>query len=252
MEIKTDVGEYQKSRFDKVKGQCDLIRKHGVFYIIVTRNVSEKPEYSHKGILGIDLGVNNIAVDNDREVFDSKKIEEIRHRYSKLRSNLQRVGTKSAKRKLKKVSGKERRFKKDIDHCITNRIISKAKGTIRAIALENLNNIRSKVTVRREQRDKHSKWTFGEIRQFLEYKAKREGLPLKMVNPKGTSRECPKCHHTCKENRKKNKFECIKCGYIEMADYVGAINIAARASVNEPHSSTSFYGSYKPRGFSTG
>ena len=245
MEIKTDVGEYQKSRFDKVKGQCDLIRKHGVFYIIVTRNVSEKPEYSHKGILGIDLGVNNIAVDNDREVFDSKKIEEIRHRYSKLRSNLQRVGTKSTKRKLKKVSGKEIRFKKDIDHCITNRIILKAKGTIRAIALENLNNIRSKVTVRREQRDKHSKWIFGEIRQFLEYKAKREGVPLKMVNPKDTSRECPKCHHTCKENRKKNKFECIKCGYIEMADYVAAINIAARASVNEPHGSTSFYGSYE-------
>ena len=51
-----------------------MIRKHGVFYIIVTRNVSEKPEYSHKGILGIDPGVNNIAVDNDREVFDSKGI----------------------------------------------------------------------------------------------------------------------------------------------------------------------------------
>lgn len=60
------------------------------------------------------------------------------------------------------------------------------------------------------------------------------------------------CHHTCKENRKKNNFECIKCGYIEMADYVAAINIAARASVNEPRSSTFFYGSYKPRGFSTG
>ncbi len=73
-----------QSRFDKVKRQCDLIRKQGVPYIIVTRNVSEKPEYSHKGILGIDLGVNNIAVDN-REVFDSKKIEEIRHTYDAFR-----------------------------------------------------------------------------------------------------------------------------------------------------------------------
>ena len=109
------------------------------------------------GVLGIDLGIKNIAVDSDREIFESKKIENTRQRYSRLRSILQHIGTRSAKRKLKKLSGKERRFKKDVNHVISKHIISKAKGTARAIGIENLKYIRSRVTVRRSQRD-----TFGE------------------------------------------------------------------------------------------
>ncbi|HXX99049.1 MAG TPA: zinc ribbon domain-containing protein, partial [Candidatus Bathyarchaeia archaeon] len=60
-------------------------------------------------------------------------------------------------------------------------------------------------------------------------KAKREGVPLKVVESKNTSRQCPD-----KRNRKtRSIFECLKCGYMEMADYVAACNIAARAAVNQ-------------------
>jgi predicted RNA binding protein YcfA (HicA-like mRNA interferase family) len=103
-----------------------------------------------QGVLGIGLGVENIAVDIDKQIFDSKKIEYIRRKYSRLRADLQHVGTRSAKRKLRKLSGKERRFKKDVHHCITNQIISKA-------------------IISRENRDKLSKWTYGEMRTLLEY-----------------------------------------------------------------------------------
>lgn len=86
--------------------------------------------------------------------------------------------------------------------------------------------IRSRVTVGRGQRDRHSKWTFGKLRDFLTYKAKREGVP---------SRQCPECLYIDKRNRKtRSIFECLKCGYMEMADYVAACNIAARAAVNQP------------------
>jgi transposase len=36
-----------------------------------------------------------------------------------------------------------------------------------------------------------------------------------------------------KKNRNKNQ-ECLQCGYNDMADYVAAINIAARAAVKQP------------------
>ena len=181
----------------------------------------------------------------------SNRVEHCRQKYSRQRASLQRIGTKSAKRKLRKISGKERRFKKDTNHCIANDIISKAKGTARAIALEDLTNIRSRVTVRHQQRDKHSKWAFAELRNFLTYGAKQEGIPLKVVNPEYTSQQCPKCPCVDERNRKtRDQFECIKCDYKEMADYVAATNIAARAAVNQPHGSVSFYDSYKPRCFS--
>jgi putative transposase len=165
----------------KILEECDLIRRNGIFYLIILRGVNETPEYDFKDILGVDLGINNIAVDSDKEIFDSRNVENSRQRYSRLRSVLQHVGTPSAKRKLKRLSSKERRFKKDTNHCIVKRIISKAKDTTRTIAIEDLKNIRSRVTVRREQRDKHSKWAFGELREFLVYQTKREGVPLKKV-----------------------------------------------------------------------
>ena len=141
LKLATRAGDYQRQRWNrgKIKGQSDLIHKKGVSV----------------GVLGIDLGIKNIAVDSDREIFESKKIENTRQRYSRLRSILQHIGTRSAKRKLKKLSGKERRFKKDVNHVISKHIISKAKGTARAIGIENLKYIRSRVTVRRSQRDRY-------------------------------------------------------------------------------------------------
>ena len=49
-----------------------------------------------------------------------------------------------------------------------------------------------------------------------------------VIDPKNTSRECPKCHYVDKKNRNKNQFQCLQCGYKDMTDYVAAINIAAQ------------------------
>lgn len=214
LKLATRVGEYQHARFDRTKGQCDLVYKKGIFYLIVTVDAPEKSEYDPIGKLGVDLGIENLAVDSDREVFESKQVEQKRRYYSNRRSILQRVGTRSAKRRLQKISGKERRFKKDTNHTISKAIVSKAKGTNRAIILEDLTDIRSKATVKKDQRDKHSKWTF----RFITYKSKSEGVLLKIVEPINTSRECPKCHHIDKRNRKsQNEFKCQNCGYEDMA-----------------------------------
>ena len=62
MVLKTSVGDYQKERFGNISGQCDLIRKNGIYYLVVTSNKPDKPEYKPQGVLGIDLGVENIAL----------------------------------------------------------------------------------------------------------------------------------------------------------------------------------------------
>lgn len=55
--IATRIGEYQKARFDRVQGQCDLIYRRGIFYLIVVIDVPDKSEYDPVGVLGVDLGV---------------------------------------------------------------------------------------------------------------------------------------------------------------------------------------------------
>jgi putative transposase len=63
IKLKTRIGEYQRARFDRVKGQCDLIYRNGVFYVIVVVDAPEKSEYDAIGALGIDLGIENIVTE---------------------------------------------------------------------------------------------------------------------------------------------------------------------------------------------
>jgi putative transposase len=98
--------------------------------------VTEPFEFSD--IIGIDLGVTNIAVDSDGEIFRGTHINNVRIRYAKLRAKLQRKGTKSSKRLLRKRNRRESRFAKDLNHCISKKVVKKAERTSRGIALENL------------------------------------------------------------------------------------------------------------------
>jgi putative transposase len=230
------VGDYQQARMDAIKGQADLIYRNGTFYLAVTLDVPEPEPGESQGTLGVDLGIVNLATDSQGEAFSGELVERNRKRHHALRQRLQKRGTKSAKRRLKKLSGKEARFKRNTNHVISKRIVAKAKATGQGIAIEELRHIRKRTdsTVRRTQRSRHSSWAFGQLRQFLSYKAALAGVPLHTVDPRNTSRTCPACGHCAKENRKSQaSFCCVVCGLAMNADIVGAINIS-RAPVNVP------------------
>ncbi|MGK7917699.1 MAG: RNA-guided endonuclease InsQ/TnpB family protein [Prochloraceae cyanobacterium] len=63
---------------------------------------------------------------------------------------------------------------------------------------------------------------------MVHYKLAQLGGKLVLITPRNTSRCCPKCGYTEKDNRKSQaKFSCQKCGYSENADFVAAKNILA-------------------------
>jgi IS605 OrfB family transposase len=176
------------------------------------------------------LGIVYLATDNDGETFSGKQVDKVREKNATLRANLQTAGTKSATKHLKKLSGREARFHRDINHIISKKIVAKAKDTKQAIALEDLTGIRKSVTVRKAQRSRHHSWAFYQLRSFIEYKAAIAGIPVVLVNPRGTSHICPKCKHNERANRpNRDIFRCVQCGFSGNADHVAAINIAARA-----------------------
>jgi len=229
------IGEYQKARMDRIRGQADLILRNGVFYLAVVVDAPEPSPYDPVGVLGVDLGIVNLAVDSDGTAFKGEGVDRVTRRIERLRARLQRRGTKSAKRHLKKLSGKESRFRRNINHVISKRLVAKAKGTRRMIALEDLKGIRNGTTVRKAQRRRHSSWGFRQLRNFIEYKAKLAGVPVVVVEPRGTSHTCPACGCVDRKNRPtRDTFRCVRCGFAGPADHVAALNIAARAAVNRP------------------
>ena len=246
-------GEYQKARLDRIRGQADLILVNGIFYLCVVVEVDEETPYDPKGTLGVDLGIKYLAVDSDGEVHSGEQINQTRERLDSLKARLQSKGTKSAKRHLKKLSGRTARFSRDVNHCISKIIVAKAKDTLRSIAMEDLQGIRDKVTVKALRRSLHT-WNFGLLRTFVEYKAKVAGVPVVFVDPRNTSRTCPSCSHVAKANRPtRDEFRCVSCGFAGAADHIAAINIAFRAAVNRPIVAGKHLNlSYKPRCFSPG
>lgn len=243
------LGGYQEARMDRIKGQADLVFIENVFYLLATIDMPEKPNFPYKRFIGVDLGIVNIATTSDGDNFSGEKIENVRQKYSKLRRNLQKCGSQSAKRKLKKIRRKESNFRRDTNHCISKILVQKAKDTFSAIRLEKLTNIRKKTTVRKSERAKHSGWSFYQLQSFISYKAQLEGVIIEFINPKNTSRKCPvlSCGHIEKKNRKtQSLFICSSCGYTANADLVGAINIS-RAGVDQPIvSSILSFDRYKP------
>ena len=229
-------GEFRKLEQERLKGQADIIYQNGVFYLMLVIDLPEEHMMEQTdGTLGVDLGVVNLATTSDGEKYSGEKSEKVRKRYSALRAVLQQVGTWSAKKHLKCLSKRERRFKKDTNHCISKQIVETAKDTRRAIALEDLKDIRNGSTVSKSLRKVLGKWAFYELAQFVQYKAQLKGVPVIFVDPKYTSQQCSTCGHIDKENRKsQSKFVCQKCGHSENADVNAAKNIAFRAAVNQP------------------
>lgn len=228
-------GGRQRELLSGQRGESDLCLVDGLFYLFAACDVETPEKKDVTEILGVDLGIVNLAADSDGEVYSGKDIEDNRRKFAHRRRNLQRNGSKSAKRKLKNISGKQARFQKHTNHQISKIIVQKAQDTGRTIALEELGGIRDRVTVRRKQRARHANWSFYQLRQYIAYKAELAGVPVIYVDPRNTSRTCPICGCVDKANRvSQGSFLCVSCGYSAHADTNAALNIRARAAVNLP------------------
>jgi IS605 OrfB family transposase len=239
------MGHYQRSRFDLKKGQCDVVYRHdGLWFLLVTVDIEEPAPLPCEDVLGVDLGVVRLATDSDGESFSGEEVESVRRRYHNRRQTLQKAAAakkrrgrrpKNIRRALKRTKRRERNFRRNENHRIAKRIVQKAKGTGRRLALEDLKGIRERTRFPHPQRARFAGWAFAQMRAFIDYKAKLAGLSLVFVDPRDTSRSCADCGHCDKKNRKTQAlYWCTACGNQANADINAARNIRARAAVNPP------------------
>jgi IS605 OrfB family transposase len=230
-------GERQRELLAYQKGESDLALIQGQWYLFAACEIEEPSPKDVDDVLGVDLGIVNIATDSDGKVYSSKELNSLRARHRKFRSKLQSIGTQSAKRLLEKRSKKESNFATNTNHVISKHIVEMAKDTGRAIALEDLSGIRDRTTVvRKAQRATMSSWSFYQLRNFIEYKAHRIGVPVILVDPRNTSCTCPACGCIDKANRKsQSQFSCTSCGFSGLADVIAAVNISRQGRVMLPY-----------------
>lgn len=231
LSIRFVCGPRQRELLASKKGEIDLALIRGKWYLMATCQIAERKMKRARGFLGVDLGVNQIAADSDGRSYSGSQTKSVRHRHRRLRAKLQRKQTRAAKRRLKKLAGKEYRFAKHTNHVISKEIVACVEGTKRGIKLEDLSGIRDRLDTvcRRKQRAVLHSWAFFQLRAYIAYKAALAGVPVVYVNPRNTSRECAECGHTDKRNRpNQSTFRCLACGFKANADFNAARVIAGR------------------------
>jgi IS605 OrfB family transposase len=213
-----------------------FIRKGKVFLTVSFKRDVEVVSKPNDAVVGVDRGINVLATvtDGKRQMFfGGGHTHHVRHRYAKTRASLQKkkaqTGSRSTRRTLKRLSGRERRFMRNVNHVISRRIVEFAKDTGNpTIAVEALGGIRNGRRLRKAQRTDLNRWAFYELEQFTRYKADTFGMAVIGVDPKYTSQGCSRCGHTEKANRYKHRFLCKACGYELHADLNASRNIRLR------------------------
>ena len=212
-------GEYKK-------GDMKIIRsKNKWFCLIPYKFTVEEKELDKNKILGVDMGITNavywaISGSPQRGHIPGGEIVEYRKRVHARRISIQNQskysgggrsghGTNRKLKPIKVLSEKENNFRNTINHRYSKVIVAAAiKNNCGTIQLEDLSGISTKNKFLKD-------WPYYDLREKIEYKAKEQGIEIKIVDPKYTSQRCSECGYIAKENRDRSKpgFECVVCGY---------------------------------------
>lgn len=201
-------------------------------YISVTKTVNQLETDDAKHVVGLDRGLRFLYSAYDEKgkasFYSGKHVMHVRRKYFDLRKKLQKKGTKSAKRVLKRISGRENRFMSDVNHQISKALVNKyGKNTL--FIIEDLAGIKSATVKCKDKEDKYQSisWAYYQLEQDLTYKARLNNSDVIKVAAQYTSQRCPKCGRICKENRDHDLhlYQCDRCGYTSNDDRLAAINI---------------------------
>ena len=219
-------------------------RKCGKWYISVQTEFEQKTPQPKGGEIGIDMGIVRFATLSNGEHFEPiNAFKNLKGKLAKLQRRLKNKvkfsqNWQKLKAKIAKLHHKIAHCRKDFLHQTSSKI-SKNHAVVYVEDLQ-VTNMSKSAKGDVEQHGKNVKQKSGlnrmildqswfEFRRQLDYKLLWNGGHLVAVPPQNTSRTCPCCGYTAKENRQTQAvFECVECGYTGNADVVGAINILRR------------------------
>jgi IS605 OrfB family transposase len=241
LKLRMKIGKFQQGYLEKgVAKEAELICKKGKWYFHLVLELPKVEQRGEHGFFALDLGENNVAAMSSGKLIRGGKIRYERDQFLARRRKLQSNGSRSAKRCLKRISGKEARRMKEENHKISKLAIQEAKKCKAShIVLEDLTNIRDRIRARKRERTRLHRWSFLQLQQQIEYKAVSEGFAVVYVKPAYSSKLCLECSSLGK--RHKNTFTC-HCGNQQHSDlyaceklcrFAGSADLVT-ATVNPP------------------
>ena len=221
-------GKHQRNLLASgVPKEARLVARKGLWYFNLVLDLPDVSPVSGGGVLGVDVGENNLAASSTGKVWGGGQLRHKRDLHLAHRLRLQSNGSRAAKRKLKAISGRESRHVEHVNHEISKAIVKEAMSSgATEIRMEDLTHIRENIKAGKRVRTRLHRWAFRQLQDFVVYKAQALGLSVVYVNPAYTSQTCSICGVLGK--RTKHRFVC-SCGNLAHSDVNASRNIAGFA-----------------------
>jgi IS605 OrfB family transposase len=206
---------------------AEFFLRGGEWYGAFSYNTPAAPMFRPTGMVGVDRNsVGHVATMADPQTgkvfhlgFNPARTKAA---WRGRKANLQREGKN---RLLCKIKRKQSRRTKHENHTVSKVIVDYAATHRRAIAIEDLGDVRAKGSKIRSYTER-SQWAFYQLLQYIRYKAALRGVEVIEVHPAYSSQECSRCHQMTKPAGK--KFCCSHCGHNDHRDANAAFTLSLR------------------------
>lgn len=227
-------------RYDEYPNrETRLVLRRGEMYLMVVKQIPKPEKYQPQGVLAVDVNEKQVVIGNsrveerietpiDRALHYKELAERLQRKYSDSRYNawLRRRGIR---RRIAHFHWKAKNVLEDWARKTSCKIAKMARQMKYVVAREDLTHL---VNALRKLPKSHkvALLTLGyrRLSWWLDWQAEKRGVPVVVVEPRGTSTTCPRCGAKLKEVGHR-WMRCPKCGFEGDRDTVAIINIEQRA-----------------------
>jgi IS605 OrfB family transposase len=229
-------------RYDKYQNrEARLTYKNGKMFLMITKRIPKPSKYTPRGVLAIDINEKHIVIGNshfeyrfetaiEKALYYKQLAENLKKKYSSPKYNawLRRRGIR---KKIRYFHRKARNIIEDCAKKISHKITILAKHYQYAIAREDLTNlIESLKKLPKEYRVGLIILSYRRLKHWIDWQCEKNGVPIIVIDPKGTSITCPICNSKLVKNGYR-KMICLKCRFEADRDIVAVQNIERKAKM---------------------
>ncbi|MGA8163578.1 MAG: transposase [Waddliaceae bacterium] len=196
-------------------------------FAYISCTVKEEEKIQAESWIGVDLNTTGhcCVASNPKSGKVLKLGKSANHTHKKYKNIRRKLQKKKRFKSVKALKNKESRVVRDLNHKISNKIVTEAKEKKSGIVLEDLKDIRKTAKTNRKNRYALNSWSFYQLKTFIEYKAKLHGVPVVKIDPRYTSQQCSRCGLL--GERQGKIFKC-SCGHVANADVNASFVISYR------------------------